>query len=119
MTDQQERAISEAEITIISTIISASNVDDQSCLLQNIHNARVHEQTDWILDISNPDNSLRSSLPNGPLPTRTYVPNAAEYRGEIIVWIEDGQISGLEYAWITDEPPSRWPQPDEIQIVNE
>ena len=34
-----------------------------------------------------------------------------------MVWITGGHISGLEYAWISDNPAAEWPPPDTIQIV--
>ena len=44
--------------------------------------------------------------PDGPLPVRAFVNKDSGYQGEIIVWITDGRISGLEHAWVTDDPRS-------------
>ena len=27
------------------------------------------------------------------------------------------ELDGLEYAWVTDEAPTRWPRPDEMEVV--
>ena len=45
------------------------------------------------------------------------MPNSAEYQGEVIIWITDGHVSGLEYAWVSDNPPTRWPRADEMEVV--
>jgi hypothetical protein len=37
--------------------------------------------------------------------------------GFLLLWIEAGRLSGLEYAWVTDEPPTDLP-PDEW-IINQ
>lgn len=42
--------------------------------------------------------------------------SSQEYTGEFILWLADGYLSGLEYAWITDEVPKDLPDPSGIQI---
>lgn len=37
--------------------------------------------------------------------------------GELILWVEDGWLSGIEYAWYTDERPVALPDPDRVQVV--
>jgi hypothetical protein len=37
--------------------------------------------------------------------------------GFLLLWIEAGRLSGLEYAWVTDESPTDLP-PDEW-IINQ
>ncbi|WP_328393671.1 hypothetical protein [Nocardia sp. NBC_00416] len=37
--------------------------------------------------------------------------------GEIILWVEAGRLSGIEYAWYTDERPTQLPEPDQIDLV--
>jgi hypothetical protein len=27
----------------------------------------------------------------------------------LLVWVDDGYISGLEYGWVTDQPPADLP----------
>ena len=62
-------------------------------------------------------NDEGADLPNGPFPAHAFVPNSAEYQGEVIIWITDGHVSGLEYAWVSDDPPTRWPRADEMEVV--
>lgn len=119
MTDQQWRAISPAESALVAAILLGSSVPDAINMATDIDGARVSIGPGWVLDVDIPGSELRSSLPDGPFPGRVFVPNSVEYRGEIIIWITDGKISGLEYAWITDQPPTRWPHLDEIQIVDQ
>lgn len=37
--------------------------------------------------------------------------------GEIILWAEAGRLSGVEYAWYTDERPTQLPEPDQIDLL--
>ncbi|WP_153340788.1 hypothetical protein [Nocardia aurantia] len=41
---------------------------------------------------------------------------AGEYLGEVLVWIEDGALAGLEYAWVTDDMPTRLPEIASIRL---
>jgi hypothetical protein len=36
---------------------------------------------------------------------------------ETAVIIKNGHLDGLEYAWVTDEAPTRWPRPDEMEVI--
>lgn len=37
--------------------------------------------------------------------------------GEIILWVENGWLSGIEYAWYTDERPRVLPEPAQIEVL--
>ncbi|MET9027085.1 hypothetical protein ABZW96_15950 [Nocardia sp. NPDC004168] len=37
--------------------------------------------------------------------------------GEVILWVEDGWLSGIEYAWYTDERPLALPEPGRIELL--
>lgn len=77
----------------------------------------VLHSAEWFLDVAALGGI--SQFPNGPSPARAFITSSAGYHGEIIVWITDGLVSGLEYAWIGDEPPMRWPRPEEINVVSD
>ncbi|MFB7877650.1 hypothetical protein ACFC06_20570 [Nocardia sp. NPDC056064] len=37
--------------------------------------------------------------------------------GEIILWVEKGLLSSIEYAWYTDERPRTLPEPARIEVL--
>ncbi|WP_306361317.1 hypothetical protein [Nocardia sp. CC227C] len=37
--------------------------------------------------------------------------------GEVILWVEHGRLSGIEYAWYTDERPQALPEPSQIEVL--
>ncbi|MEU0502706.1 hypothetical protein [Nocardia sp. NPDC005998] len=37
--------------------------------------------------------------------------------GEAILWVENGRLSGIEYAWYTDERPRALPEPARIEVL--
>jgi hypothetical protein len=118
MKDQTNwRPISSEEAAVIRSILSQADIRRSGPLIADLDGALVANETTWILDVKVPNNDEGADLPNGPFPACAFVPNSAEYQGEVIVWITDGHVSGLEYAWISDDPPTRWPRADEMEIV--
>jgi hypothetical protein len=111
------RAISPDELRVTSAVVRGSGIAAAAGLIRDLDGAQVRNESDWILDVRAGQTSQGADLADGPLPVRAYVPDKPRYQGEIIVWITDGHISGLEYAWISDNPPTEWPHPDAIQIV--
>lgn len=113
------RKLSLEETETIAAIVSSCRLPDTSRLLDDLNGALASpsSSTRWIVNIKAPSNADGIDVPNGPLPVRAFVPSEAEYQGEIIIWIERGHISGLEYVWITDDAPRRWPRPDEMEII--
>ncbi|MEU3014955.1 hypothetical protein [Nocardia asteroides] len=37
--------------------------------------------------------------------------------GELILWVENGWLSGIEYAWYTDDRPRTLPDPAQIEVL--
>jgi hypothetical protein len=62
------------------------------------------------LDLLVPDSAPPAQLPDGPLPLDATVIGAdGEFAGELLIWVENGRLSAIEYAWITDAPPAGLP----------
>lgn len=65
------------------------------------------------------DVSVPSSItPDGPAPLSAIVTDDSEAAvGELLLWLEKGHLSGLEFAWWTDEPPVKLPSPDRLLVT--
>jgi hypothetical protein len=109
------RQMSDEEAAVVTAVVTA--VPGFAGMLNGLNRSFVSRSAVWILDIRAPGDSPSVDVADGPLPVRAFVQNGAEYRGEILVWVQGGRLSGLEYAWVTDDVPTRWPRPDEIQVV--
>lgn len=105
------------EAALIAAIVARSGLSGCEPLIAELSAAKVLPQTPWILDIKNPRAAAATTFSDGPFPVRALVARQAEYRGEVIIWISAGVLSGLEYAWTTDAPPSRWPLPHEVELI--
>jgi len=71
------------------------------------------------VDLSVSADADPAPVADGEIPAGSEVRDeAGEYLGEILVWVEDGRLSALEYAWVTDDPPHRLPTAAELKIVS-
>jgi hypothetical protein len=69
-------------------------------------------------DISVPADAGAAQISDGVAPVTAYVTDEeGAYLGELILWIANGKLAGLEYAWVTDTPPGRLPQVSLIQVL--
>lgn len=74
----------------------------------------------WIEGLPSVDIEVEPGAPHArisgqTLPTEGDVTDeAGNPTGLIVVWVENGALAGLEYAWYTDEPPFEWPSSDRI-----
>ena len=118
MTEESNwRPISAEESATTLAVIAGSGIAGAENLAQEVSAALVRNETAWILDIKLATTAEGIQIPNGPLPVRAFVPNEKNYQGEILVWVTDGHVSGLEYSWVTDSPPDKWPDSDEMEIL--
>jgi hypothetical protein len=94
------RSVSLGEAAVVTAIISGSGRPGARTFIDDLVGAvaMASSKTDWILDIKMPNAGPGADLPNGPFPGRAFVPSNEDYLGEIIVWVENGHLSGLEYA---------------------
>lgn len=53
---------------------------------------------------------------DGPVPGRFPVQHGGEILGELMIWLKDGRLSGLEYAWVTDTAPAGMPEPEDVVV---
>jgi hypothetical protein len=61
--------------------------------------------------------AVRSPQREGRIPVDAEVVNdAGQYVGELLIWLHDGALAALEYAWVTDEMPTALPSVENIRL---
>jgi len=69
------------------------------------------------LDVTVPTESPRLEHPDGPLSTVvTVLDDDGGHAGEVLVWVRDGLMVGVEQTWYTDEPPTGWPDLAHVRV---
>jgi hypothetical protein len=59
-------------------------------------------------------------LPDGPVPGTAWVEDPdGRPVGTLVAWISSGYLSALEYAWVTDDPPTALPRVERIRVEHE
>ncbi|RPA02575.1 hypothetical protein EEB19_10970 [Gordonia sp. OPL2] len=56
------------------------------------------------------------SSSDGLLPVAAQVRDGGRYLGDVLLYVMDGRMSLLEFAWVTDVRPSAFPRRDSILI---
>jgi hypothetical protein len=68
-----------------------------------------------MLNLQVPGHLAPSEFKNGPIPGCTTVAGPSDDPiGELLVWVDDGYISALEFAWWSTEPPDRLPDATQL-----
>jgi hypothetical protein len=109
------RPLSDREQRVVAKVVSATVGAD--ALLAQLPVAWVRSGPVTFLHLTVPADVPHADLPDGPLPVSAVVSDVdGRSIGEIIVWVEGGLLSALEYAWVTDEEPTEWPAPERVSI---
>lgn len=59
----------------------------------------------------------RASLPSRLAPVELEIaPDQNGIGGDVILFVDDGQLSYLEYVSYTDETPKEWPRPSQLSL---
>ena len=112
---RRERDLDLAARAILSKIVDSAPQDRDSLRCQVSH-TRVAGGPITMLALE-AATGPRLNLPDGPLPLRAEVrAQTGQPIGEIIVWISDGRLSALEFAWWTDQPPTQLPPQAHVHL---
>jgi hypothetical protein len=111
------RELTANERGIIERILKAADIPDVTVLLAQAANLKVSGGIPTFIDLKGNAAAARATIPNGPIPVRALVySRSGELQGEILLWVRDGYLSALEFAWFTDETPTKFPLPEQLQI---
>lgn len=112
------RGLTGNEVAILTKILATVGPPVAEPLLGQLSGARATSVVPTFLDLSLPEGIRKVDLPDGPLPhIGTVTDGAGSAIGEILVWIEAGRLSGLEFAWYSDDPPKVWPPASRVSVL--
>lgn len=111
------RELSSDERALLRLLCGGTSVPGALQLRAQVEAARVSGGLPTLLDLDVPATVERAPVEDGPLPQRAFVTGSrGEMEGELLVWVRDGYLSSLEFAWYTDTTPSGMPTLERVQI---
>ncbi|MDI1462493.1 hypothetical protein QEZ54_16095 [Catellatospora sp. KI3] len=70
------------------------------------------------IDLVVPESAPAAPLADGLVPVDAAVTGPdGGFAGELLLWLQDGRLAALEYAWVTDEAPVALPAVSEITVT--
>jgi hypothetical protein len=107
----EARPLGDREREIVKWVVNAAPIPDADHLITQFDSATVNPDSGpTFLDLAVPRTAPRSVAADGPLPGRYLLHSeTGELEGEVVLWMSEGHLSGLELAWYTDDPPTEWP----------
>jgi hypothetical protein len=113
----QPRELSTTERALLMRLLADASFSGAEQLATQVATARVTGGLPTLLDLEVPRVASPADIADGPVPVRAFVEaSAGDVEGEILVWVTDGYLSGLEVAWYTDAPPPGMPSPDRLRV---
>lgn len=112
-----ERALTPAERAVLLRVLEGQQFPCSDELVAQVEGTTVAGGLPMLLDLRTEPSTPAAGCADGPVPVRAFVdgPDGA-LKGEVMVWVKDGRLSGLEYAWYTDEPPNEFPDPALLRL---
>ena len=117
MSETNREQLTEQVRGLLGDVLQQADFPGSEELAQQASTIRVTSGLISMLELWS-DHTLRASaFPDGPIPMSMLVSNSAgDSVGEILVWVERGFLSGLEFAWWTDDAPDDLPSSDHVRV---
>ena len=111
------RPLPEEILDLVSAFARVLASSDGAALQKQSRLATVVTSSPTMVDVLVPDRVERLDAPDGPLPVSALVHDEqGDEVGEILVWVKDGLLLGVEQAWFTDQPPQTWPPVERVKV---
>ncbi|MEU5761353.1 hypothetical protein [Nocardia sp. NPDC047648] len=120
MSSTQPRTLTDLETSVVTKLLS-SGVPGASEYLAQVPYSQV--VATWGIGSPSVDLAVRpgavraSGSPNGIFASGAVTDRNGSPIGEVILWVENGWLSAIEYAWYTDKRPRALPDPARIEIL--
>jgi hypothetical protein len=116
----QTRSLSEPEQRILSFLL-ATQVPGEAELRAQVPHVQVVGKCDCgcpTIDLEVPDSVRQAPVEGGRFPVEALVaPKVDEPNGEIILFLDAGRLSSLEYVSYLDNPPAEWPSFERLSLL--
>jgi hypothetical protein len=114
---QHVQAAAKPVRSLIEHILRHSEFRGRAELLSQVPNITIVGGPITMVNMRVTPSTPPAPIPDGPVPVSTMViASELEAIGEIIIWVKEGRLDGLEYAWYTDSPPDHLPTVEQLVV---
>ena len=102
---------------LVAKVIGEATFDGHDELRNQVPHLKVVGGPITFLELAVDRSAVKAApIDSRRVPGQAWVSDAyGESLGTLIVWIDDGYISALEYAWLTDDSPYELPSVSQVQ----
>jgi hypothetical protein len=112
-----ERKLTPNERGLLIHLVEGASFEGAQELAEQIDGVRVIGGTPTFLELVTSRTTPSAPAKDGPVPIRALVDgDNGTVDGEVLVWVTDGRLAGLELAWFTEEPPDAMPEPGRVRL---
>jgi hypothetical protein len=113
------RTLTISEAAIIRKMVALLEPRCQAAAESQLPWVRVRNDRHTYLDLAvDGGQPFPGDCPGGALPVRGRAfGDDGEMMGDVILWVADGRLEGIEYAWLTDNAPISLPADDRVVAV--
>jgi hypothetical protein len=109
------RPLTIRESDTIRRVLDTAAFEGATELLAQIPHVQVVGGKPTWLELRVPESAPQSRFWDGSVPVRALV-GADEPDGELLLWVTDGRLSAIEYAWFTDAEPTEFPSAELVRV---
>ena len=103
---------------LLGALLQQADFPGSEQLLAHAPSVSVRGDRITMLELRPSHDTPPSACTEGPIPLSMVVSNpAGDLIGELLVWVEAGYLTSLEYAWWSDDPPSELPDADRVAVT--
>ena len=100
---------------LVTVMLSSSDFHGRDELVGQATEVRVTGGPVTMLALDVGANAPRSAFDQNRVPGTAWVNDAdGNVIGTLVLWTQDGFLSALEHGWVTEEPPSELPGPEQV-----
>jgi hypothetical protein len=112
------RSLTEQVRELLRHVLGEADFPGCAQLLQQVSSVNVLGGPVTMLDLRVTEPTPTSAFTDGPVPLSAMVLDAAGVTlGELLIWVNDGYLSSLEFAWWSDDPPDQLPTLDRVRVA--
>jgi hypothetical protein len=103
---------------LLHHVLSEADFPGSDELLQQASGVNVVGGPVTMLDLRVTGPTSASAFTDGPIPLSVMVLDSADVTfGELLIWVNGGYLSSLEFAWWSDDPPDQLPSLDHVRVA--